>query len=97
MTSGTGLRVDERDIRWVSERSTFRVTLYTKGSNGYGTETLEFADSRLRDVEEWVGENNHDRRLFQIALVVDDSIHGKGLVVLQGMEPSDFASSATTS
>ncbi|KQQ05927.1 MULTISPECIES: hypothetical protein [unclassified Rathayibacter] len=82
--------VDERDSRW--ERHDARYRLYTFDAGGV-TSTVDIIDAALQDAL-WSGEvAGRSGLLWSLALVIDDTMLGRGLVWMSGMDYHDRPSS----
>lgn len=81
--------VPEQDSSW--ERVDARYRLYTFREGG-ATSTHDIVDATLRDALEAGEIAGRSGRLWSLALVVDDSVFGRGLAWLSGMDHNDGAS-----
>lgn len=76
------IQVDERDSSWESNEPRYRI--YVFEGPGSAVTTVDLVDATLRDVESSATTLAGDDRLWSVALVVDDSTHGRGLIWLVG-------------
>lgn len=74
--------IDERDNRWESGTATFRVYISADAT----TETFDLTDGNVLDAIAWAQRTAGPDRTYAVALVVDDSQHGRGLVWLIGTD-----------
>lgn len=79
--------MDERDSTWESDAALYR--LYMFEGPGNAVTTLDFVDAQIHDVLEVAALAGKADKLWSIALVVDDSVSGRGLVWLSGMNYND--------
>ncbi|MFE5409333.1 hypothetical protein [Microbacterium sp. NPDC056569] len=77
-----GIQVDERDSSWESHEPRYRI--YVFDGAGSAVTTVDLVDASLKDVEWSATTLAGDDRLWSVALVVDDSVHGRGLIWLVG-------------
>ncbi|RXZ71425.1 hypothetical protein [Agromyces albus] len=79
--------VDERDSTWESDRARYRLYLFEGPGNA--VTTLDLLDAQIHDVLEAAALAGKDDKLWAIALVVDESTAGRGLIWLSGMDYND--------
>ncbi|MWB97200.1 hypothetical protein [Agromyces seonyuensis] len=76
--------VDGRDARWERSSARYRLHVY-RGAGGALTE-IDFEDASLEDVLDSGAVFGRDGAIWSLALVVDDSADGRGLVWLSGWD-----------
>lgn len=80
--------VDERDISWESSNAVYRVTFFQASgpptNRSYSTATYEMSGT-FSEAQAWSVANAVDRP-YMISIRVDDSPHGRGLVLLEGRD-----------
>jgi len=80
--------VDERDSRW--ENPSARYRMYSFSGPDLRVSTHDYTDVDLGDVLAAGARGDRADALWSLALVVDDSTHGRGLTWLTGMDYNDF-------
>lgn len=79
-----GIHVDERDSFWESSEPRYRIFVFD-GADAVVT-TIDLVDASFKDAEWSASTIAGDDRLWSIALVVDDSGRGRGLIWLSGYD-----------
>jgi hypothetical protein len=77
-----GIEVDERDSSWESNDPRYRIYVFTGAASAVTTVDLE--DATFKDAEWSATTLAGDDKVWSIALVVDDSTRGRGLIWLVG-------------
>lgn len=77
-----GIEVDERDALWESNDPRYRI--YVFAGAGSAVTTVDLVDATFKDAEWSATTLAGDDNLWSIALVVDDSDRGRGLIWLVG-------------
>lgn len=77
-----GIEVDERDSSWESNDPRYRIYVFEGAASAVTTVDLE--DATFKDAEWSATTLAGDDKVWSIALVVDDSTRGRGLIWLVG-------------
>jgi hypothetical protein len=81
--------VDPRDARWELWTPAYRVSLWTRSSDGWASREFEIGDADVNDVLDWIQEQR-DVETFTLYAIVDQG-DDRGLVRLAGNDPTRSA------